>query len=37
MSVMVYYISQGIHIWIILSGEYKHVPLNANTFYTIKS
>ena len=34
MSVMVCYISQGIHIWIIVCCEYEHMALNVNTFYT---
>ena len=31
---MVYRISQGIHIWIIVSCEYERIPLNGNTSYT---
>ena len=31
---MVYYISQGIHICIIASCEYDHIPLNVDTFHT---
>ena len=35
---MVCYVSQGVHLWIIISCEYYGMPLNANTFYTfIKS
>ena len=30
---MVYYISQDIHVWIIVSREYKHIPLNVDKCY----